>query len=247
MEGLRWILLGCGILLVAGIYFADRIKRRTAQHRDDMFDDSGWDSDLNISPHAADDSNDYSDAIADLNHLLSENRESVKDRGIPDIDADIARAWDIDTAGDSEQAPKDITEPEPGESPQSERLIILYLKAPEGHAFAGPALFEALTTAGLSLGDMGIYHDIDSRGRIVFSIANMFEPGTLETDDVENFSTRGVALFMQLPGPAEPQDAFERMLAKAEILSERLGGELHDDQHRPLDDSLVTSIRDSLG
>lgn len=232
-------MLICGILLVAGIYFADRYKRRAAHDSYDRQDDEDDTADLNISPRATDDSNDYRDAIADLNHLLSENRDSAGSSDIPDIDADIARAW--------ESAENGETDHEPAGASQQEQLIIFYLKAPEGHAFAGPGLFEALSTAGLTLGDMGIYHDSDSRNRIIFSVANMFEPGTLETDDVDSFSTRGVALFMQLPGPVDPQDAFERMLAKAEMLAERLGGELHDDQHRPLDDNSVASIRNSLG
>ncbi len=134
-----------------------------------------------------------------------------------------------------------------GDTAQSdERLIVFYLKAPEGHAFAGPGLFEALYTAGLAIGTMGIYHDTNSFDETIFSVANIFEPGTLETNDPDNFSTRGLALFMQLPGPTDEQDAFERMLGKAEILAERLGGELQDEQHQPLDDAAVARARSVL-
>ncbi len=232
MEGLRWILLLLGILLVAGIYFADRLKRQHARRGSDHADDDEAAADLNISPHAGDDSNDYRDAIADLNHLLNENRDATTGRMDDAMTAEADAGQTAEGAAAAGQA--------------EERLIIFYLKAPAGQAFAGPGLFEALHTAGLSLGTMGIYHDTNSQGQTVFSVANIFEPGTLETDDPDSFTTRGVALFMQLPGPVDERDAFERMLGKAEILAERLGGELHDEQHQPLDDAAVARLRGFL-
>lgn len=251
MEGLRWILLIIGILIIAGIYFADRLKRRAVREGADRFSTEDDTAGLNISPHATADSNDYSDAIADLNHFLSQNRDSSSSADVADIDADIAMAWEVGEAG-AAAAEAGVESGQGGDEAAAaaaalpERLVIFYLKAPEGHAFAGPALFEALAAAGLALGSMGIYHDTDSHGETVFSVANLFEPGTLETDDPDGFSTRGVALFMQLPGPRDEQDAFERMLGKAEILAERLGGELHDEHHQPLDSESVARIRGIL-
>lgn len=249
MDGLRWILLIIGILIIAGIYFADRFKRRALREGADRFSREDDTAGLNINPRAAEDSSDYSDAIADLNHFLSQNRDSASSADVADIDADIAMAWERGEAG---AAARDaaVESGQGGDEAAAaalpERLVIFYLKAPEGQAFAGPALFESLAAAGLSLGEMGIYHDTDSHGETVFSVANLFEPGTLETDDADSFSTPGVALFMQLPGPRDEQDAFERMLGKAEILAGRLGGELHDEHHQPLDSESVTRIRGIL-
>ena len=221
-----------GILLVAGIYLGDRYKRRRAGGRERR-ENHGETSDLSMSPHGSEDSNDYDEALADLNHLMHENRdETAPVAGDHGDSADSGEAAGSASAGETTQA--------------DERLIVFYLKAPEGHAFAGPGLFEALYTAGLSLGTMGIYHDTNSHDETIFSVANIFEPGTLETNDPDNFSTRGLALFMQLPGPADEQDAFERMLGKAEILAERLGGELQDEQHQPLDDAGVARARSVL-
>ena len=219
-----------GIGLVAGIYLWDRYKRRHAGGRE-LRADVADTSDLSINPHGDEDSNDYDEALADLNYLLHENRDETA------------------PATESHDGPADtVCDASPADNPSQsdERLIVFYLKAPEGHAFAGPGLFEALYTAGLALGTMGIYHDTNSRDETIFSVANIFEPGTLETNDPERFSTRGLALFMQLPGPADEQDAFERMLGKAEILAERLGGELQDDQHQPLDNAGVARARSVL-
>lgn len=243
MDGLRWILLILGLLLVAGIYFADRYKRRAAQKgvgRSFNADDAG---DLNINPKARDDGDEYQDALAGLNKMMHEGRES----SVTGPDDDAGDDTIVEDYGDTTVADKDADEA----AANPERLIIFYLKAPEGHAFAGPGLFEALKAAGLSLGSMGIFHDSDSHGQIIFSVANIFEPGTLDIDDVENFSTRGLALFMQLPLAngneyTDETDAFERMLGKSEILAERLGGELQDENHQPLDNEGVARARSKL-
>lgn len=251
MDGLRWILLVIGIVLIAGIYLVDRYKRRAAYRNSDAFLGSDEHTDLNIPPRPADHSDDYQDALTGLNRALNENRQSASSAV---IDEELAMAWQdddkSDEAGTGDVAPEQ--ENVASESaPADERLIVFYLKAPSGQAFAGPGLFEALDAAGLSLGTMGIFHDTDSQGRIIFSVANIFEPGTLDIDDIEQFSTRGVALFMQLPlsgdtGPADETDAFERMLGKTEILAERLGGELQDEHHQPLDNAGVMRARDKL-
>ncbi len=267
MDGLRWILLIVGICLVAGIYFYDRMKRRTRRSRAERSSASDDAEDLNMAPRPVDDGDDYRDALAGLNQMLSDNRRSAGSSvtaGSVDFDPTAADAepapdsaphhshtrWEVEEAiaeaeiGVSASASDNNSEP-----PEVERLIIFYLKAPSGQAFAGPGLFEALTAAGLSLGPMGIYHDSDSHGQTIFSVANLFEPGTLDIADPDSFSTRGVALFMQLPltgHSMDEQDAFERLLGKAEILAERLGGELHDEQHQPLDSTGVARARSIL-
>ncbi len=80
MEGLRWILLIFGILLVAGIYLGDRYKRRRAGSRERRGDIADT-SDLSMSPHGSEDSNDYTEALADLNHLLHEDRDAAECSG----------------------------------------------------------------------------------------------------------------------------------------------------------------------
>lgn len=244
MDGLRWILLAFGILLVAGIYCFDRFKRRSRLRPDHFFDDVDS-ANLSMAPQPAGD--DYHDTLAGLNEVLNESRRDHAGRH-PSPHHDPADT-SAETQGyrdeDQALAEAEIGVPESGADEQ-ERLIVFYLKAPSGQAFAGSGLFEALAVAGLNLGDMGIYHDRNSQGDTIFSIANIFEPGTLDINDVHSFSTRGVALFMQLPlvgNPMDEQDAFERMLGKAEILVGRLGGELHDEHHQPLDDAGVARAR----
>lgn len=270
MDGLRWTLLIIGICLVAAIYFYDRMKRRLRSSDAERFFSPDDPSDFNMTPRPADDGDDYRDALAGLSHMLHENRRSDgSSETVNKVDFDPTAAdsepahdsprRDTDASWEEEEAiaeaeigvstPAPDTNNDNSEPPEVERLVIFYLKAPPGQAFAGPGLFESLAAAGLSLGPMGIYHDSDSHGQTIFSVANLFEPGTLDIADPDSFSTRGVALFMQLPLTGhgmDEQDAFERLLGKAEILAERLGGELHDEQHQPLDNTGVARARSIL-
>lgn len=256
MDGLRWTLLLIGIGLVIGIYCYDRYQRRSRRSGVRHYDDAAADADFNMAPRPDDDG----DALADFSELINDDHRGNPDAGRR-VDFDPTAAPDTDTDAGNRAAEETLMEAEIGVQPDradaggdatgavADRLVIFYLKSPPGQAFVGSALFEALHATGLTLGSMGIYHDSDSHGRIIFSVANLFEPGTLDIEDVGNFSTRGIALFMQLPLAArdmDEQDAFERMLGKAEILAGRLGGELHDEQHQPLDDDGVARARSIL-
>lgn len=247
MDGLRWILLIIGLALVAGIYFFDRFKRRRRKPGEPFADDDAA-AEFSMAPRPADDSEDYSDALSDLNKVKQESH--LDDDPGPAAPAGRASYADEEAIAEAEIGVRENTASDDDAADEraavDDRLIVFYLKAPSGQAFAGSALFEALAAAGMTLGEMGIYHDRNSHGDTIFSVANIFEPGTLDIDDPEHFSTRGVALFMQLPlaGKAmDETDAFERMLGKAEILAGRLGGELHDEHHQPLDDAGVARAR----
>lgn len=254
MEGLRWILLIVGILLVVGIYYFDRFKRRTHPRADRSYANETA-ADLNMTPRPSDDDDDddYHDTLAGLNDVLNENRSSGNERNVANGDSTVAPTDFQTDSQDYREEDQALAEAEIGirdtADDDQQRIVVFYLKAPSGQAFAGSGLFEALAAVGLSLGDMGIYQDRNSYGDTIFSIANIFEPGTLDITDVQDFSTRGVALFMQLPlggNSMDEQDAFERMLGKAEILAGRLGGELHDEHHQPLDDAGVARARATL-
>lgn len=261
MDELRWIILVFGVLLMVGIYFADRFKRR--RRRKDFavrWFDRDEASDFSMAPRPVEEGDYYQDALADLNTLLGEKRRfadaDIGKRAGPATDADDDTSPTVHTgAAVTNESPLEDSGTDVdaeahvdmgGGTAREERLLVLYLKAPGDHVFTGPVLFEALETAGLKLGGMGIYHDTNERNEILFSVANLFEPGTLDVDDVEPFTTRGLAMFMQLPGPADEAGAFERMLAKSELIAQRIGGELYDDRHEPLDRTAVERIRDTF-
>jgi len=129
--------------------------------------------------------------------------------------------------GSSSSAGQDIKPPE--------EVLIVNLMAPSGQAFRGDALLDALLQGGLRFGDMNIFHRYEKSnggGAILFSLANMVKPGTFDLDQMDDFTTPGVSLFMTLPLEASEftnTQVFDLMLDTAQTLAEELGGELKDE------------------
>lgn len=117
---------------------------------------------------------------------------------------------------------------------QPSEVLVLNVMAQEGREFQGDALMHAVITSGLKFGEMNIFHlryGNDSKGPVVFSLANILNPGTFDLNNMSDFSTIGVSLFLALPVAGNNYDAFEQMLDVAQELCESLDGELKDD-HR---------------
>jgi cell division protein ZipA len=141
--------------------------------------------------------------------------------------------------------PAEATAPPDGE----EKLIVLTVMAPEDAVFAGEALISVLDECGLRYGEHRIYHRTleTQQGTVsLYSVANVVEPGCLDADHMEDYTTPGVALFMQLPGPFDGLAAFEQMLHTARTLSERLGGELLDGRRCTLTQQSIEHLREEL-
>ena len=113
------------------------------------------------------------------------------------------------------------------------QVIVLSVVMPEGQAMSGAALLPTLLTLGLKYGEMNIFHrhqDNAGNGKVTFSLANMMNPGTFDLDDIENFSTQGITLFMTLPNTGDAFEVFEQMLNAAKQLALEFKAQLLDDK-----------------
>lgn len=140
-------------------------------------------------------------------------------------------------------------EPKPDAPPRDPDLIIsLTLMARDGQKFRGDELHTALQAAGLELGDFDIYHfcdtDLAEDTRSVFSIANIVKPGTFNAATRRDFTTIGLALFMQVPGPMTASEAFDTMLDKAHFIAQRLRGVVGDQHRTPLSPQRIREMRE---
>ena len=116
-------------------------------------------------------------------------------------------------------------------------VLILYVLLPEHQELKGQDLLSALTVLGFKYGEMDIFHrhqDSAGNGEVLFSLANMFNPGTFDIDNMDKLSTRGLSLFMTLPGPGEPLQNFNVMHNAAKKLAEEFGGQVLDGQRSVL-------------
>ncbi|MDH5632676.1 MAG: cell division protein ZipA C-terminal FtsZ-binding domain-containing protein [Gammaproteobacteria bacterium] len=97
--------------------------------------------------------------------------------------------------------------------------------------FRGSKIHKAATSLGMSFGPMDIYHRKNNEAvgcKHMFSMANLFEPGTFNREGMEDNMIRGLVLFMQIPLAADPAAAFEEMARVADQLSTVLDGRMQD-------------------
>ena len=131
-----------------------------------------------------------------------------------------------------------------GGEPDVQELIVINVLAARGERFEGPALVEALRARGLRYGEMNIFHRVEPLTRAIrYSVASVLEPGTFDMAEIEDFRSPGVCFFMQLPGPEEPLETLEDMLAAARDLALQLGGELKDEQRSVMTGQTVEHYR----
>jgi cell division protein ZipA len=132
------------------------------------------------------------------------------------------------------------------------KIVLINVKAREGY-FSGRDVLEVAMATGLEHGEMGIFHRVNlstasNKGAPLFSMASMVEPGTFprEQDAIEEFSTPGLALFLQLPSRGDDLALFNDMLATAEHLAQQLGGELQDETHSVLTRQTIEHLREEI-
>lgn len=121
--------------------------------------------------------------------------------------------------------------------PLANEVLILYVLTPEGQEINGAMLLPSLLTLGFKYGDMNIFHrhqDHTGSGEVLFSLANMFNPGTFDLEAMDEVYTRGLSLFMTWPGPGEALQNFNLMHNAAKKLADEFGGQILDGQRNLL-------------
>lgn len=111
-------------------------------------------------------------------------------------------------------------------------VIVLNVHCSGDEPFIGTKLFESMQQNGLIYGEMDIFHrhaDLSGTGKVLFSVANMMQPGTLQHDDPAEFSTKGISFFMTLPCYGDPDPNFKLMLKTAQQIADDLGANVLDD------------------
>ena len=119
-------------------------------------------------------------------------------------------------------------------------VLVLHLVAKDGEMLHGAELLPSLLTLNFKFGDMEIFHrhiDNAGNGKVLFSLANMMKPGVFDPDNMEQFTTQGVVLFMTLPCFGDPMMNFTIMLNSALQLAEDLDAELLDGKRMAWNDA----------
>jgi cell division protein ZipA len=154
---------------------------------------------------------------------------------------DDVRAREEDRAAEEERAEEPVPARAPAPPPPSaapatpspnksekQKIVTVRVCAVGDARWAGTHLMEALEALGLAYGRYQVYHRNHSDGHSVFCVASLVEPGTFDLSSMPNEQFRGVSLFAVLPGPLEPMQAVEALLATARELARALSGTMQD-------------------
>lgn len=105
-----------------------------------------------------------------------------------------------------------------------EDYFVFNVAAKEGNIVRGHELLQFFLTAGFRFGEFSIFHrheNADGTGPVLFSIANMMEPGIFDVDNMEQFSSQGVTFFLAAPNDKiNVRGAFDLMLHAVEQMAE---------------------------
>lgn len=125
-----------------------------------------------------------------------------------------------------------------------EKLVTLHITAKD-RKFTGTELKQAFDRHGYYFGKMSIYHCSHEKQK-VFSVANMVKPGVFDLDNLEEFKTPGVTLFMRLPVSLDADVAFEFLLREATELTEELDGQLRDADRNTLTKQTIQHLHEEI-
>jgi len=116
--------------------------------------------------------------------------------------------------------------PSDNNSSQTQDVLAMHLMASKGEMINGQMLLDAVLAVGFRFGGRKIFDrhlNEEGSGEVLFSLANVANPGTFDLNTIADIKTPGVSLFMQLDGLADPVTAFDIMVDTVD----RLVAQLH--------------------
>ncbi len=234
---LRWILIICGAALLGGLLLFGnpnrkpkqrKLKRRKPNRR---------------KPAAAERHEPALDGDHEPSRFDDPNFSSAP-RVEPTLEAGQGEL-PIDDTGSA--APAKTNKPSGPPPDPPDKVIVLYLQARDNRRIVGAELLEAAVKSGMTFGDMNIFHRrLEGGERPLFSMANLEQPGHFDKDAWNTFETRGMTLFMGLPGPMPALDAWDALVATARRMSELLHLDILDGKREHFTRQREGAIREEL-
>lgn len=230
-DVLRIILATIGIIVIIGIYWWDRFKKNDQET--DFFPDEEDDEENNLVETISTKDHHDVNRMNKLGAIVAQKNDEITD--VPDIKTPHS---DTDGRDYSGKTPAD-----------KNKIIVINIVAQDENMFDGALLSKAISEAELQYGDMKIFHryfDDNGRRDVLFSVANILEPGYFETEKLDEIKTQGLTFFMQLPGPKDGLMMFSDMLYTAQCIASTLNGEILDKSRSTMTKQTIDHMREEI-
>ena len=199
MDGLRWLLLIFGALVIAGVYFYTR-RERQKPPADPV-------ASPRITPTLGEDA-----SVAPS--------EPVSDAQDEEVAVQLSAAEGDEQASETEDAPP---------APQKIVTFRVVAKNkgafPGDELILG---LRGIGMRSGKFGIYHKY-DGNDESRTVFSAASLVEPGSFDLQNIKEQEIPGVSFFMVIPGPLDAAEAFDLMMQAARALTQSMDAELLDE------------------
>ena len=122
----------------------------------------------------------------------------------------------------------------------------MHLMANKGETIDGQQLLDGVLAAGFRFGGRKIFdrHIGDQgSGEILFSLANVANPGTFDLNTIAQLQTPGVTLFMDLEQLTDPVAAFDTMIKSVDSLVAQLHLNVQDESRSSMTKQTIDHYR----
>ena len=125
-------------------------------------------------------------------------------------------------------------------------VLVMHLMANKGETVTGADLLNTILGVGFRYGAMKIFHRHlldDGSGPVLFSMANLLNPGTFDLNTIRQLQIPGVTLFMALDDIEEPVEAFDIMIKAIDVMATALDLNVMDESRSSMTAQTIDHYR----
>lgn len=135
------------------------------------------------------------------------------------------------------------------ERPPAQEIFVINVLNEHGPMLKGNELHHIFKVCDMRHGEMEIFHRFEKangQGKIQFSVVNALKPGTFDLATIDAMETKGISMFMSLPGPEDAMGAFDAMAEVALVFAKNFGASLYDESHSDLTPQTLEHYRNRI-
>lgn len=237
MAEIRWILLGLGLLLIAGIWW--RGARRSAQ------------APAGVELRQAESTPSAPPPVVPMPSrppAVEWAISPLEPLSIKTADFEDVPVLDMPLRVDPQASPEPVAKPARAQSggAETQKIVTLRVCAPQSIRWSGVQLLGALERQDLVHGRYQVFHRKHTDGSTLFCVASLVEPGAFDLALMPGQEFRGITAFAVLPGSLDPLQLFDALVTTVRALAETLSGMAQDSAGLPLSPLRVAALREEV-